>query len=71
MWGMPANPADTAAGILLAAFILIAIAWGFRTREQPVGRFFGLFFAIMGAGIVWWRVSCWTGHMVCAVIAGP
>lgn len=59
------NPFDTAAGILIAALILLTILWGFKTNEQPAGRFFALVFMFMGLGLVFWRVSCWTGHMVC------
>jgi hypothetical protein len=59
------NPADVAAGVMIAAFFLGVLLWGFKTTEQPAGRFFAVCFLILGTGLVWWRVSCWTGHMVC------
>jgi hypothetical protein len=59
------NPADVAAGVLIAALILGVLLWGFKTTEQPAGRYFAAVWLVMGGALVFWRVSCWTGHMVC------
>lgn len=60
------NPADVAAGILIAAFILVTIAWGYRNhRHERAAGAVAFCFLIAGALLVWWRVSCWTGHMAC------
>lgn len=59
------NPLDVAAGVLIAAFILGWLLWAFRTTERKAAQFISIAFLLMGAGLVWWRVSCWTGHLVC------
>jgi hypothetical protein len=64
-WGMQGvNPADIAAGVLIAALFIAVILWCFRASAEQA-RFFGVLWFIMGGLLIWWRVSCWTGFMTC------
>lgn len=54
------NPADVAAGILIAAFILVTIAWGYRNhRHERAAGIFAFLFFVAGGLLVWWRVDHW------------
>lgn len=64
--GMESNPADIAAGILGAAFVIGIFLYGLRTKERPAGAL-AVIGALCFAGLlVAWRFSCWAGHMSCS-----
>jgi hypothetical protein len=53
---------DIAAGILIAAFLIAGIAYGFRHRHE---RALGIATCIIAALLIIWRSSCWYWDLKC------
>ena len=53
---------DIAAGILVAAFIITAVAKGLRERGEKA---LGVIGAILAAALIIWRSSCWYWDVKC------
>lgn len=58
------NPFDIAAGICIGLYLTgAALYWG-RKPDQG-SKVLSFCLMILTLGLVFWRVSCWSGRMVC------
>ena len=59
---------DITAGILIAAFLIVAMAYGLRDRHNFRGdRALGIMGVLFAVAIVVWRGNCWYGTIACDV----